>query len=75
MFKKIFILVALLGLASCYSPKTHGNFITEHQDAWIDGYAIRVSEHEYADKGLAYCRANVKEDGSAKPVCFMAEFK
>ena len=73
--KKLICLFALAMLAGCYNPKTHGSFISEHQDAWVDGYAIRISEHKVADKGLLYCRANVEKDGSAKPTCFGAKFK
>jgi hypothetical protein len=40
----------------------------------MDGYAIRISEHEEADRGLVFCRANVQEDGSAEPVCYKADF-
>ena len=47
ILKVVILLSALLGLASCYSPKTHGAFISEHQDAWIDGYAIRLLEPVY----------------------------
>ena len=61
-------------MASCYQPKTHGQFITEKQDVWINGYSIRIDEHKKADKGLVFCRAEVKEDGSANPKCFKAEF-
>ena len=64
-----------MGLASCYNPKTHGKFISEHQDVWIDGYATQISEHKFADKGLVYCRASIDKDGSAKPICFSAKFK
>lgn len=73
--KKLIALIVVFGLTGCYSPKTHGIFVTENQDAWIDGYAIRLSEHEYADKGLVYCRANVKSDGRAEPVCFKPKFE
>ncbi len=75
ILKKLLLLTVVLGLASCYKPKTHGTFITEHQDAWMDGYAIRINEHEYADKGLVYCKANVKSDGRAEPVCFRPRFE
>jgi len=73
--KKLLFLVSLLFLSSCHNPKTHGRFISEHQDAWIDGYAIQISEHKIADKGLLYCRANIDKDGSAKPVCYSAKYK
>ena len=72
---KLLILSAmLLSINSCYQAKTHGKFVTEQHDAWIDGYAIRISEHEEADQGLVFCRANVNEDGSADPVCYKADF-
>jgi hypothetical protein len=70
------LLLALLAISinSCYQPKTHGRFLSESTDAWIDGYAIRIDEHKVADRGLVFCRANVQENGSAKPSCFKAEF-
>jgi len=74
IIKLLILSTLLLSINSCYQAKTHGKFITEHHDAWIDGYAIRISEHEQADQGLVFCRANLKEDGSADPVCFKAEF-
>jgi hypothetical protein len=76
MSKAIIALCLLLGLSSCYDPKTHGAFITEHQDAWIDGYTIYgISEHRRADKGLLFCRANVGKDGLANPICFKPNFE
>jgi len=72
--KTLTLFTLLLGISSCYQAKTHGKFITEHHDAWIDGYAIRISEHEEADKGLVFCRANVQDDGSAKPACYKTKF-
>jgi len=74
MTKKLLLLILLSFLASCYNPKTHGNFLSAEKDAWIDGYAVRISEHETADKGLVFCRANIQEDGSAKPKCYLADF-
>ena len=62
-------------VTACYQPKTHGKFLSENQDAWIDGYAIRIDEHKVADKGLVFCRANIQEDGSAKPKCYKTEFQ
>lgn len=73
--KSLLVSLFLLLLSGCYNPKTHGRFISEHQDAWMDGYAIRIDEHKEADEGLVYCRANIKENGSAKPVCYRAKFK
>ena len=75
LVKKISIMSLLLAATSCYDAKTHGKFITEHQDAWIDGYAIRIDEHEEADQGLVFCRANINEEGEANPVCFQPSFK
>jgi len=80
MRSKLFLKILLssifaLSLSSCYTPKTHGRFITEQKDAWIDSHAIRISGHEYVDKGLVYCRSNVKENGLADPVCFKARFE
>lgn len=57
-------------LTGCAS--THGNFISEHKDAWIDGYSAKSGS---ADRGLLFCRANAKEDGLADPVCFEARFE
>jgi hypothetical protein len=75
LIRKISLVSLLFLSVSCYQPKTHGKFVSEHKDAWIDGYAIRIDEHKSADQGLVFCRANVKEDGSANPVCFKPEFK
>jgi hypothetical protein len=68
--KKIFFSLSLLLLSSCAS--THGNFLTDKQDAWIDGYS---SKSDGADKGLLFCRANVKASGLADPVCFETRFE
>ena len=73
--KKIFSFAIILLATSCYDAKTHGKFVSDKQDIWIDGYAVRVNEHKNADKGLVFCRANIKEDGSSNPVCKRAEFK
>jgi hypothetical protein len=79
--KKILVLSLLALIASCSDFKTHGRFITEHRDAWIDGfgpggepYFQDIDIKSKADKGLLFCRANVKEDGSADPVCFVPRF-
>ena len=61
--KKIFLTLSLLLLASCSS--THGNFLSDKQDAWIGD----------ADKGTLFCRANVKANGLADPVCFETRFE
>ncbi len=68
--KKIISSLLLLVCASCAS--THGNFITENRDAWIDGYSAKSNG---ADRGLLFCRANVKDDGLADPVCFETRFE
>lgn len=52
--KSKILLGIFLFISSCYHPKTHGTFISESQDAWIDGYAIRINEHKIADKGLVF---------------------
>ena len=57
-------------LTACAS--THGTFITEKQDAWIDGYSAKSNG---ADKGLLFCRANLKEDGLADPICYEPRFE
>ena len=68
--KKLSFIFSLVFLASCAS--THGTFLTEKQDAWIDGYSAKSNG---ADKGLLFCRANVQEDGLANPICFEARFE
>jgi len=68
--KKIFFLLSLAFISSCAS--THGSFITEKSDAWIDGYSLKSG---MADKGLLFCRANIKEDGLADPICFETRFE
>lgn len=67
---KPFLLVSIMLLTACAS--THGNFISEHKDAWIDGYS---SKSNRADRGLLFCRANIKEDGLADPICYEARFE
>ncbi len=63
--------LSLFFLVGCAS--THGSFITEHKNAWIDGYNLKSI---FADKGLLFCMANVKEDtGLADPVCFETRFE
>ncbi len=69
-FAKLSAVFLLILTSSCAS--THGNFISEHHDAWIDGYS---SKSNRADKGLLFCRANIKEDGLADPVCYEARFE
>ncbi len=69
IFLKIFLGITFLCLASC---STHGTFITEHKEAWIDGYSVKSN---FADKGLHFCTANVRENGLADPICFRARFE
>lgn len=78
--KRIVLSLSLLILLSnCDSPRTHGKFLTEYQDVWMDGYALGVGGgvdiKSEADKGLVYCRANAGENGIAQPVCYRAKFK
>lgn len=68
--KKLTLVSFLFLLASCAS--THGTFITDKQDAWIDGHSAKSNG---ADRGLLFCRANVKEDGLADPVCYETRFE
>ena len=63
--KKIILVSCLLLVSSCAA--THGAFLSDKQDAWIDGYG--------ADRGLLFCRANVKENGLADPICFETRFE
>lgn len=67
--KKI-IFTSLFLLAGCAS--THGNFLSDKQDAWIDGYSAKSNG---ADRGLLFCKANVKENGLADPICFETRFE
>ncbi len=69
IFLKIFLGLSFLCLASC---STHGTFLTEHKEAWIDGYSVKSN---FADKGLHFCTANVQENGLADPICFRARFE
>jgi hypothetical protein len=68
--KKILSALVLFFVTSCAS--THGNFISEHKDAWIDGYSAKSNR---ADRGLLFCRANAKDDGLADPVCYETRFE
>lgn len=72
-----FFFIATLMLCSCQDLKTHGKYVSEQKDVWIDGYVNGlVSERkDEADRGLLYCRANPKNDGSAEPVCYKAKFQ
>ncbi len=79
--KKTFAMLLLcLTAASCEGYKTHGKFLTEHKDAWMNGYVVgkdgkEIDKDDKSDQGLVYCRANVKEDGKASPVCYRAKFE
>ncbi len=81
--KKIFLISLLALVASCSSYSTHGKFLTEHQDAWIDGYVPgghptypAIDRAEDGDSGLVFCRANVnKDNGKAAPVCYKPKFE
>jgi hypothetical protein len=68
--KKFSLLASFAFLVSCAS--THGNFISDHQDAWIDGYSAKSG---HADRGLLFCRANVQDNGLADPVCYETRFE
>ena len=68
--KKIIFSSFLFLLAGCAS--THGTFITDKTDAWIDGYSAKSNG---ADRGLLFCRANIKEDGLADPICYETRFE
>ena len=48
-----------LAISSCASENI---FLTDHKDGWFKS----------PDRGLVYCRANVKEGGVADPICFEA---
>lgn len=74
MKKSIFCIVSLLLLASCKDYRTNGSFLTEQKDAWMNGYSANPKEAEEGNKGLVFCRANVKDDGKAAPVCYNAKF-
>lgn len=79
--KKFLILLSLSVItASCSGYRTHGKFITEHEDAWMNGYVIgedgkKIDREDSADQGLVYCRANKQDDGEALPVCYRAKFR
>ena len=55
--KSLFLIIAVFLLSSCVSEN---QFLTEHKEGWFKNL----------DRGLVYCRANVKADGTADPVCF-----
>jgi hypothetical protein len=73
----VFRLVA--ALTSCSNPATHGKFLSDQQDVWMDGYVPSVTggidTESDSDKGLVYCRANLQENGIANPICYRARFR
>ena len=70
-YLRISFLLFSMFLTGCAS--THGAFVTEHKNAWIDGYSLKSG---LADKGLLYCMSNIKEEsGLADPVCFETRFE
>jgi hypothetical protein len=80
MKKILVILLTAASIASCQGYSTHGKFITEHKDAWMNGYVSdekgkETDKDDSADKGLVFCRANPTENGKAEPVCFKAKFQ
>lgn len=82
MKKSLVIFSLIFAITSCSDYKTHGKFISEHKDAWIDGYGpggkptyAIIDRDSEADAGLLFCRANVKDDGGAAPVCYYPKFK
>jgi len=62
IFKKVFLVFFLAFLQNC---SLNESFLTEQKDGWFSNN----------DAGLIYCRANVKNDGSADPVCFETGFE
>jgi hypothetical protein len=59
---KTLILLTLLFLNNCAADNS---FVTEHKDVWLND----------SDRGLVYCRANVKGSDQADPVCFEVGFQ
>jgi hypothetical protein len=84
IMKKLALIAILVSLvSSCSSYSTHGKFITEHENAWMDGYVpggkptySAVDRTRKNDKGLVFCQANIsKVSGQAAPVCYIPKFK
>ena len=59
---KVLLFLMLLSLNNC---ATDNSFVTDHKDVWLND----------SDRGLVYCRANVKGIDQADPVCFEAGFQ
>jgi hypothetical protein len=59
---KILLFLTLLFLNNCAVDKS---FVTDHKDVWLND----------SDRGLVYCRANIKGSDQADPVCFEAGFQ
>ena len=59
---KILLFLTLLFLNNCAADNS---FVTDHKDVWLND----------SEKGLVYCRANVKGGDQADPVCFEAGFQ
>ena len=62
LLKKIINCATFLILCGCTA---HNKLVTDQKDAWISD----------PDKGLFYCKANLKDNGSADPVCFETGFR
>ena len=45
---------------------SQSSFLTEQKEGWFN---------DPETHGLLYCRANIKNDGSADPTCFQAGFR
>lgn len=63
LFKVLLVLFSVLIVSSCASKKA--NFVTEHEDAWMDG----------TERGLLYCRGNKEANGLADPICYETKFE
>ena len=59
---KILLFLTLLFLNNC---AIDNSFVTDHKDVWLND----------SDRGLVYCKANVKSIDKADPVCFEAGFQ
>jgi hypothetical protein len=68
--KLLIVVLSVIFISSC--SRVHGEFLSEHENAWIDGYKKIKG---YNGTGLVYCRANKKDEGLADPVCFKARFE
>jgi len=68
---RIIIFFSILVFATSCS-NIHGQFVTEHKNAWIDGYEGVFGK---GGSGLVYCMANEKSDNLADPICFETRFE